>query len=131
MTARIVDDASGRGSYSPAIVAGGFCYVAGQGPVDRDTREIVRGDIDVEASQTLGNLSKVLAAGGYQLSDVISTTFYLRDMADWQDLDTVFRRYFPTCPPVRAVVGVADLPEGTRVHLSAVAWRSGNGGSNE
>jgi 2-iminobutanoate/2-iminopropanoate deaminase len=131
MTARIVDDASGRGSYSPAVVAAGFCYVAGQGPIDRATREIVRGDIAIEASQTLENLSKVLDAAGYQLSDVISTTFYLRDIADWQGLDTVFRRYFPASPPVRAVVGVADLPEGTRVHLSAVAWRGSDGGSSD
>lgn len=131
MSARIVDDGSGRGSYSPAVVAGGFCYVAGQGPVDRNTREIVHGDIDIEASQTLENLSKVLDAAGYQLSDVISTTFYLRDMADWKGMDIVFRRYFPASPPVRAVVGVADLPDGTLVHLSAVAWRGSDGGSDD
>src|SRR6267154_898287 len=57
MSARIVNDASSLGSYSPAVVAGGFCYVAGQGPVDRNTREIVHGDIDIEASRTLENLS--------------------------------------------------------------------------
>jgi 2-iminobutanoate/2-iminopropanoate deaminase len=97
--------------------------VAGQGPIIRETREIVLGDIEFEASRTLDNLSLVLTAAGYEMSDVISTTFYLRDMSDWAGMDLVFRRYFPSAPPARAVVGVADLPEGSRVHLSAVAWR--------
>jgi 2-iminobutanoate/2-iminopropanoate deaminase len=124
MTKRTISTGGNMGPYSPAVIAGDFCYVSGQGPIDTATREVVLGDIDAETRRTLDNLRAVLAAAGYELDDVISTTCYLRSLDDWAAMNAAYAEYFPRDAPARATVGVADLPMGTSIQVSCVAWRA-------
>ena len=68
-----------------------------------------------------GSARAVLAAAGASLSDVVKTTVYLSDFADFQAMNAVYVRAFPTDPPARATVGVSALPRGAKIELEAIA----------
>lgn len=109
------------GPYSQAIAAGGFLFCSGQLPIDPATGGLVSGGIEAETSRCLQNLSEVLAAGGASMEDVVKTTVYLADMADFAAVNRVYEGFFPSPSPARAAVGVAALPKGARVEIEAVA----------
>ena len=109
------------GPYSQAIQAGEFLYVSGQIPVDPATGEIP-GDISLQAKRSLENLKAIVEAAGYSLSDVVKTTVFATDIADFAEVNTVYAEYFPTNPPARSFVAVKDLPKGVKVEIEATAW---------
>jgi 2-iminobutanoate/2-iminopropanoate deaminase len=108
-------------AYSQAIASGDLLFCSGQIPLDPKTGEMVTGGIEAQTEQVLANLSAVLAAAGASLSDVVKTTVYLADFADFPAMNTIYVRAFPTDPPARATVGVAALPRGAKVELEAIA----------
>ena len=81
------------------------------------------GGIAVELSRALDNLAAVLSAAGLGLDDVVKTTVYLLDLAEFPAMNEVYARYFRAPYPARATVGVAALPAGARVGIEAVAVR--------
>lgn len=109
------------GPYSQAISAGGFLFCSGQIPLVPETGELVSGDIRLETERVMENLAAVLAAGGSGFGQVVKTTIYLVDMADFPAVNEVYGRYFPETKPARATVAVAALPRGARVEVEAVA----------
>lgn len=109
------------GPYSPGILAGDFLYVSGQGGRDADGR--LADDIDTQVRQTLRNLQAIVEAGGLTLAHVVYCQVYLTDMAAYDAMDRVWREFFPTSPPARAVLGVHRLPTGIAVEINAVAYR--------
>jgi 2-iminobutanoate/2-iminopropanoate deaminase len=108
-----------RGPYSPAIVADGFVFVAGQGPVNPNTNELELGDIGSETRRTLQNIQAVLAAAGSSLRDVVRVGVFLADIKDFDAMNVVYREFFPEDPPARTTVGV-QLPK-IKVEIDCIA----------
>ena len=110
------------GPYSQAIQAGEFLYVSGQIPVDPATGNIPEG-IAAQAKQSLENLKAIVTAAGYTLSDVVKTTIFAADIANFAAVNEVYAEYFSKEAPARSFVAVKDLPKGVGLEIEAVAWR--------
>jgi 2-iminobutanoate/2-iminopropanoate deaminase len=108
-----------RGPYSPAIVAEGFVFVAGQGPVNPKTNELELGDVRSETRRTLENIRLILSAAGSSLRDVVRVGVFLADMNDFAAMNEVYREFFPEAPPARTTVG-AQLPK-IKVEIDCIA----------
>ena len=109
------------GPYSQAVVAGGFVFCSGQGPIDPATGQLVQGDISIQTERTLKNLRAVLEAAGSSLAQVVKTTVFLRDMNDFKTMNEVYARYFTADPPARATIQAARLPLDILVEIEAIA----------
>ena len=109
------------GPYSQGIAASGLLFVSGQIPLDPDTGRLVEGDIEVQTEQVLKNLVAVLQAAQLNAENVVKTTIYLADLADFPKVNAVYGRYFASEPPARATVGVTALPAGARIEIDAIA----------
>jgi 2-iminobutanoate/2-iminopropanoate deaminase len=109
------------GPYSQAIVHGGLVYCSGQIALDPATGVLVSTDVAGETRQVLANLEAVLAAAGAKPSDVLKTTVFLVDMADFPAMNEVYAPFFAPHKPARATVAVAGLPRGVRVEIECVA----------
>ncbi len=110
------------GPYSQAVRVGPFLYTAGQIAIDPGTGRLIENDIGVQTRQVLRNLSAILAAAGGGLTNVLKTTVFLQDMADFQEMNAVYAEYFTSEPPARSTVAVAGLPLGARVEIEVVAY---------
>jgi 2-iminobutanoate/2-iminopropanoate deaminase len=108
-------------AYSQAIQSGALLFLAGQIAIDPLSGQLVSGGIARETECVLQNLRAVLAAAGATLSDVVKTTVYLTDMADFPEFNDIYARYFTHAPPARTTIGVAALPRGVRVEVDAIA----------
>lgn len=118
-------DAYTVGPYSPAQKLGNFLFVSGQIALNQQTGVLENKDIEVETRQALDNLKMVLHNAGFDSSDVVSTTIYLKDIADYPKVNTIYGGYFQQGNyPARATVQVAALPREARVEISAIAYKS-------
>jgi 2-iminobutanoate/2-iminopropanoate deaminase len=111
------------GPYSQGIVAGGFLFLSGQTPLDPNTGVLVEGSVEEQAARVLENLGAVLAAAGLGFENVVKTTVFLRDMADFAVVNGVYATYFPQPYPARSTIAVAGLPKDARVEIEAIALR--------
>ena len=110
------------GPYSQAVRAGDMLFLSGQIPLDPKTGEIVAGDVTAQADRVMKNLGAVLHAAGADFDKVVKTTIYLVDMKSFQDVNTVYGKYFQAGTlPARATVQVAALPRGAQVEIDAIA----------
>jgi len=109
------------GPYSQAVIWQGLAFLSGQIPLDPASSQVVEGDIAAQTERVLENLKAVLEACGSSLAQVLKTTVYLKDMAEFPRMNEVYARYFPQNPPARATVAVARLPRDVRVEIDAVA----------
>jgi 2-iminobutanoate/2-iminopropanoate deaminase len=109
------------GPYSQAIRADGYLFCSGQLGLDPSTGEFVAGDVAAQAEQSLRNLGAVLEAAGLTFSDVVKTTIFLADIADFATVNAVYGRFVTDPPPARSTVAVAALPKGGRVEIEAIA----------
>jgi len=112
------------GPYSQAIEAGGFLFCAGQGGVDPVTGTLVEGGVAAETERALQNLGAVLDAAGCTFADVVKTTCFLADMADFKAFNEVYARFFPDPKPARTTVAAKQLPLDIRVEIEAIAARN-------
>lgn len=110
-------------TYSQVVEANGFVFVAGQVGDDPATHDVVPGGIEAETRAMFANVERCLAAVGLGLDDVVKSTVYLVDMADWAAYNEVFRELFPKDPPTRATVSVAGLVPPYRIEVEVVAAR--------
>ncbi|WP_063416007.1 Rid family detoxifying hydrolase [Prochlorococcus marinus] len=112
------------GPYNQAVLAGGWLYCSGQIALDPTNGVMVgQGDVEAETRQVLSNLMAVLTAAGAEPSQVIRTTVYLTDLADFQRVNALYGEIFGDgISPARACVQVAALPKGGRVEIDCVAW---------
>ncbi len=111
------------GPYSQAIVAGNVVYTAGQVALDPATGELTGRTVAEQTDQALKNITAVLAAAGSSLGQVVKTTVYLADMADFTAMNEVYARHFGEHRPARSTVQAAGLPKGARVEIDAIAVR--------
>ncbi len=109
------------GPYSQAVRVGEWLFLSGQIGLDPASGEIVPGGVAAEAERVLANLRAVLAAAGATLDDVVRTTIYLVDLADFTRVNEIYGKCFRSPYPARATVGVAALPRGARVEIDAIA----------
>ncbi len=112
------------GPYSHAVVANGFVYVSGQGPVNPETKSAPDGFED-QVRQTFENLRTILEAAGSGLGDVVKVNAYVTDLTRFARFNEVYREFFPQDPPARTTVG-ADLL-GILVEVDCVAIVRGDG----
>ncbi|MGZ6340977.1 MAG: RidA family protein [Candidatus Limnocylindrales bacterium] len=111
------------GPYSQAIVSDGLVFCSGQLGLDPATGQLVDG-VEAQAERALRNLSAVLDAAGATLNDVVKTTVFLADLADFAAVNAVYARHVSDPPPARSTVQVAGLPRGGLVEIEAIARRS-------
>ncbi|HEV7654323.1 MAG TPA: Rid family detoxifying hydrolase [Mycobacteriales bacterium] len=118
------------GAYSQAIVAGAFVFCSGTAGIEPVTGAIPEG-IEAQTEQALQNLTAVLAAAGASWADVVKTTIFYADAADFARLDAVYARYMPDPPPARSAPANVRLPRGLLVSIEAIAVRpdAGSAGS--
>lgn len=109
------------GPYSQAVLAGGLLYTAGQIALDPSTGMVVDGGIAAQTRRVLANLSAVLSAAGAGWGDVVKTTVYLVDLADFPVVNEVYGQALAGARPARSTVQVAALPRGALVEIDAVA----------
>lgn len=111
------------GPYSPAVRSGDLLFTSGQLGMDPATDGLVPGGIEAETRQALANCARLLEAAGGSLNDVLKTTVFLRDMADFSRMNSVYAEFFPQNPPARTTVQVA-LPKGAAVEIECIARMS-------
>jgi 2-iminobutanoate/2-iminopropanoate deaminase len=109
------------GPYSQAVKVGHFVHTAGQIGIDPRTKEMASGGIRQQTEQVLENLRAVLKAGGATLDDVVKTTVYLKDLADFASFNEIYARFFTKTLPARSCVEVGALPKGALVEIDAIA----------
>jgi 2-iminobutanoate/2-iminopropanoate deaminase len=109
------------GPYSQAISAGTFLFCSGQLGLDPATGDFAGPDVETQAERAMTNLRNVLDAAGCTFDDVVKTTVFLADMADFAAVNAVYGRFVTDPPPARSTVAVAALPKGGRVEIEAVA----------
>jgi len=111
------------GPYNQAVAAGGLLWCSGQIALDPQGGQLVGGgDVEAETRQVLRNLQAVLAAAGVGPAQVLRTTVYLVDLADFARVNALYAEVFgQAVAPARACVQVAALPKGARVEIDAVA----------
>lgn len=109
------------GPYSHAVEMGEFVFLSGQTPIDSKTGKLVEGGIAAQAEQCFKNLFKVLEAAGLTPDDVAKVNVYLRDMADFGEMNAVYSTKFSAPYPARTTIGVAGLPLDARIEIEMLA----------
>ncbi|MCY4440812.1 MAG: RidA family protein [Deltaproteobacteria bacterium] len=109
------------GPYEQAIKANGFVYTAGQIGLEPGTGELVAGGVEEQARRVLDNVTAVLEAAGSSWGQVVKTTIYLTDMANFAAVNTIYEGYLGSAKPARTTVAVAGLPKGALVEVDVVA----------
>lgn len=109
------------GPYSQAVISGGFLFCSGQIAIDPKTGEVVEGDVTAQTERVLQNLLAVLKEAKMGPSNVVKTTVYLRDMADFPKMNEVYAKYLGQEPPARTTIAAAGLPKGVAVEIDAIA----------
>jgi 2-iminobutanoate/2-iminopropanoate deaminase len=110
------------GPYSHAVMAGPYVFVSGQIPLNPQG-DMVEGDIVVQTVQVMENLKGVLEAADLSLKDVVKTTVFLADMADFAGMNRVYGEFFPSDPPARSTVQVSAMARKAAIEIEAVALR--------
>ena len=108
------------GPYSQAMVTGSLVYTSGQIPLDPVTGAVAGEDIVSQTEQVIANLKAVLEAAGTDLTKVVKTTCFLKNMGDFAVFNGVYAKHF-TSNPGRSCVEVSALPKGVLVEIEAVA----------
>ena len=112
------------GPYSQAIQAGNTVYVSGQLPIDPATGAFAGADIASQTRQSLTNMKYILNAAGLDLCDVVKTTVYLANIADFAPMNEVYAQFFSAPFPARAAFEVACLPRNALVEIECVAVKA-------
>jgi 2-iminobutanoate/2-iminopropanoate deaminase len=110
------------GPYSQAIRAGQFLFVSGQVPIDPATGELVQGSIGDHARRALQNIGEILKAGGSSFQQVVRTTVYLADLADFPAMNEVYGTFFSAPQPSRSTIQAARLPKDARIEIDVIAF---------
>ena len=109
------------GPYSQAIQVGNLIYTSGQIPIDPATGNFVEGGIKEQTRQSLTNIQAILEEAGLTMGNVVKTTVFMADMADFADMNSVYAEFFSEPYPARSAVAVKTLPKGALVEIEVVA----------
>ena len=109
------------GPYSQAIQAGNLLFLSGQLPMDPETGDLHVKSIDDAVDQCMRNIEAILKESGCTLANIVKTTVFLTDMADFNAFNEQYSRYFPDSAPARSCVQVAALPHGSPLEIEVIA----------
>jgi 2-iminobutanoate/2-iminopropanoate deaminase len=109
------------GPYSQGVIAGGLLFVSGQIAIDPASNQLVTGDIEAQTEQVMKNLLAVLTAAKMGADNVVKTTVYLADLADFPKMNEVYGRFLGKTPPARSTIQAAALPRGVKVEIDVIA----------
>lgn len=109
------------GPYSQAIRVGSFVFCSGQISINPQNQEVFLGDIKTQTEMVLGNVEGILKQAGLNFSNIVKTTIFLLDMADFATVNEIYGKRFAKDPPARSTVAVAGLPKGVRVEIEVIA----------
>jgi len=124
MQRQVISPVQVMGPYSPAVKVGNFLFVSGQIGLDQETGQLRNESIETETRQALDNLDRILRAAGYDSSDVVSATVYLKNMNDYPKMNLIYGGYFEENNyPARVAVEVSNLPKQANVEIALVAWK--------
>jgi 2-iminobutanoate/2-iminopropanoate deaminase len=115
--------ASPRGHYTPAIRAGDFVYVSGQGPIDPVTDKLAAGDVEFQTRLTLANVQRILEAAGAAVTDVVKCSVFLRDIADFPKMNRVYAEFFGEHKPARTTIEAKFHQAEMLVEIDCVAYK--------
>jgi 2-iminobutanoate/2-iminopropanoate deaminase len=109
------------GPYSQAIQVGDFIFFSGQIPISPQSGAMVSGGIVEQTRQVMANMRALLSASGLGFANVVKTTIYLTDLADFATVNEIYGEFFVQSPPARACVQVAALPKGAAIEIEWIA----------
>ena len=109
------------GAYSQAVKYNGFVFVSGQIAIDPKTNQFVNGTVEEQTELIMENIKAILEEAGLDLSCVIKTTIYLKNIEDFPKVNEVYSRYFKEHKPARATVEVSNLPKNALVEIEVIA----------
>lgn len=107
--------------YSQGIIHGDTVYVAGQLPVDPGSGEVVGDEIRAQTERTMDNIAAILDAAGSSTDDIVKTTAFLNDLADFDAFNEVYRSFLSEPYPARSAIEVSDLAQGLTVEIEVIA----------
>jgi reactive intermediate/imine deaminase len=120
------DDAPAAvGAYSQATTTGALLFTAGQLPLTTEGELLDDEPVSVQTEQCLANVEAILASEGLDLGDVLKTTIYLDDIADFDEMNETYGAHFDEEPPARSAVEVGNVPKGAALEIEVVADASG------
>ncbi len=108
------------GPYSQAVSANGMLFISGQLPIDPATGKMVEGDVGSKTRQIVKNIKEIIAQAGGSIEQVVKTTIFLTDLADFQEVNQAYGDFFQNNPPARSTVQVAALPLGSNIEIEAI-----------
>ncbi len=111
------------GPYSVAAEANGFVYLSGQVSIDPESNEPLHGDVEEQTHRTMKNIGLALNDLGLGYDDIVKTTIFLDDMADFPLVNGVYDEYLNESRPARSTVEAAALPGGFKVEIEVIAAR--------
>jgi 2-iminobutanoate/2-iminopropanoate deaminase len=109
------------GPYSQAIRAGSFLFVSGQIPIDPATGQVVAGDIAVQTRRVMQNIGEILKAAGSSFDQVVRTTVYLADLAEFPAMNGAYAAFFESPAPARSTIQAARLPRDAKLEVDVIA----------
>lgn len=111
------------GPYSQAVEANGFVFCSGQIPLDPKSGQVVGQTVGEQAEQVMANIKAVLKSADLTLANIVKTTIFLTDMADFQGVNEVYGKHMGSSKPARSTVSVQGLPRGVKVEIEVLAAR--------
>jgi 2-iminobutanoate/2-iminopropanoate deaminase len=115
--------ASPRGHYTPALRAADFVYVSGQGPIDPVTDKLAPGDVEFQTRLTLSNIQRILEAAGASITDVVKCSVFLRDIAEFHNMNRAYAAFFGDHKPARTTVEAKFHQAEMLVEIDCVAYK--------
>ncbi len=112
-----------RGPYSPAVRAGDFIFVAGQGPVDPDSNKMSYGDIRHETRLVLTNIKRILEGCGAGMQDVVKCSVFLVDGGDFAAMNEVYAEFFGAAKPARTTVEAKFVSPPMKIEIDCIAYK--------
>jgi 2-iminobutanoate/2-iminopropanoate deaminase len=107
--------------YSQGVKANGMLFVAGQIGLNPQTRKLVEGGIEPETTQIMENIKAIVEAAGARMEDIVNTTIYMKDIANFAKVNELYGQYFNGKFPARTTIGVANLPGGANIEIAVIA----------
>jgi 2-iminobutanoate/2-iminopropanoate deaminase len=114
------DKVVSTGAYSAGILADGWLFISGQGPLDLTTGEVIHGTIEEETLLTLSHIKKITEATGGSIDDIVKCTVHLSDINDFEKYNIVYASYFTGIKPARTTVQ-SVLFAGIKIEIDAIA----------
>jgi 2-iminobutanoate/2-iminopropanoate deaminase len=115
--------ASPRGHYTPAMRAGDFVYVSGQGPIDPVTDKLAAGDVEFQTQLTLSNIHRILEAAGVGITDVVKCSVFLRDISEFHKMNRAYAAFFGDHKPARTTIEAKFHQAEMLVEIDCVAYK--------